>query len=71
MRTFTVDGDKYKGFDRNWHDSNLVVIIKDEDSFDIFAIDDAGNLKDFRRYLQDHVPHGSIVGVYNKDKVRY
>ncbi len=77
MRTYTVDGKVYSGFNRSFPVTGFgtgkpeltnVVLITDEGELDAFAVDDPKKVSGLLEYLTDHHPNANILGCFQRIK---
>ena len=68
MRTYTVDGKQYTGFNHGVDiDSKYVVIILDEGEHDCYSVDDPKKVGNLVSFFADHRPNALPVGVYTRN----
>lgn len=72
-RKFTSDGVPYKGFNRDFSHSHILILVLEEDVMSTWALDEEGkeeNFNNFCRFLKNrHIP-SKIVGLYRQDGFR-
>lgn len=74
MRTFKCDGRRFHGFDKDFSTPHRLVLVRDEDVFDVWAIDEgtasdnitADSMDNLLRYFTFTDSLAQVVGTYRE-----
>lgn len=66
MRTFTVDGVMYHGFDRHITSASHIAIVVWEGETNVFALDEPANITEVQKYHRDMGGYWFLVGVFTR-----